>query len=242
MTGPHQPPPQDGGSFPNGRQPPFRQPLSNSQGAYPTGPWPGPDAATGGPDGRPDGHDGPPQGVRLERPDSPASPRGFATGAGPDGPVIAMPVWTRLDADEAREAMDVLLGWLHETVFTRYDDLAEAIAPCWYRHAEAVEQLTWLCGAWRQAYLSDESTVSLVAEWHMRWAPFVEHRLAKILSKCGNGHSVVTYDYKDDTAQPVDDGFASWLAHDLAARRDQPPPDAGFSGPRGDAGTPAWAR
>lgn len=151
-------------------------------------------------------------------------------GPGPGGPrrsaeegplpsiPIALPVWTRMDPAEARESWAVLRGWLAEIVFTRYDDLAEAIQPCWYRHAEAVEQLSWLCAAWRQAYLSAEASVSLAAEWHIRWAPSVRDRLKTVFKPCLRGHSTNPHDYRS-TEQRVDDGeLDAFIAADLTAR------------------------
>ena len=151
-------------------------------------------------------------------PASAAPPWGPGEPAPAPSGVMGLPVWTRMDPAEAREAWAILRGWLAEVVFTRYDELAEAIRPCWYRHAEAVEQLSWLCAAWRQAYLSEESSVSLAGEWHIRWAPSVRDRVKTILKPCSRAHSTNPHEFRASDHRPDDGYLDAFIDADLVAR------------------------
>jgi hypothetical protein len=84
--------------------------------------------------------------------------------------------WRHLPERQAaalwRELAD-WLTWLH----TRYP-LAETIPACWWRHPEIVEELTAAHAAWKAAYTSPGASPYAPGEWHDRWLPGLEHRLA----------------------------------------------------------------
>jgi hypothetical protein len=65
------------------------------------------------------------------------------------------------------------VAWLH----TRYP-LAEVLPGCWWRHPELVEELTAAHEAWRFANTSPGANPYGPAEWHDRYLPGLEHRLA----------------------------------------------------------------
>ena len=64
------------------------------------------------------------------------------------------------------------LAWLH----SRYP-LADSIPTCWWRHPEVVE-VTAAYAAWKAAYTSTGASPYGPGEWHDRWLPGLEHRLA----------------------------------------------------------------
>ena len=84
--------------------------------------------------------------------------------------------WRHLPERQAaalcRELAD-WLTWLH----SRYP-LAETIPACWWRHPEIVEELTAAHAAWKAAYTSPGASPYAPGEWHDRWLPGLEHRLA----------------------------------------------------------------
>ncbi|MGH3356647.1 MAG: hypothetical protein ACRDOJ_12175 [Nocardioidaceae bacterium] len=65
------------------------------------------------------------------------------------------------------------LTWLH----TRYP-LAESLPSCWWRHPDVVEEITAAHAAWKAAYTSTGASPYGPGEWHERWLPGLEHRLA----------------------------------------------------------------
>jgi hypothetical protein len=65
------------------------------------------------------------------------------------------------------------VAWLH----TRYP-LAELLPGCWWRHPELVEELTAAHEAWKFANTSPGANPYGPAEWHDRYLPGLEHRLA----------------------------------------------------------------
>ena len=84
--------------------------------------------------------------------------------------------WRNLPERQAaalwRELAD-WLAWLH----SRYP-LAETFPACWWRHPELVEELTAAHAAWKATYQSPGASPYAPGEWHDRWLPGLEHRLA----------------------------------------------------------------
>jgi hypothetical protein len=84
--------------------------------------------------------------------------------------------WRNLPERQAaalwRELAD-WLAWLH----SRYP-IAETVLACWWRHPELVEELTAAHAAWKAAYQSPGASPYAPGEWHDRWLPGLEHRLA----------------------------------------------------------------
>jgi hypothetical protein len=110
------------------------------------------------------GHDGQPA----------AAPDDAATGTA--GRRAAPWCWRGITADRATALWTELadwVGWLH----TRYP-LAEVLPGCWWRHPELVEELTAAHEAWKFANTSPGANPYGPAEWHDRYLPGLEHRLA----------------------------------------------------------------
>jgi hypothetical protein len=106
---------------------------------------------------------------------SPASVVDGVTASG-DGEKPGPWTWRNLPERQAaglwRELAD-WLAWLH----SRYP-IAETVPACWWRHPEIVEELTAANAAWKAAYQSPGASPYAPGEWHDRWLPGLEHRLA----------------------------------------------------------------
>jgi hypothetical protein len=103
----------------------------------------------------------------------PAAPPGDPTGTGRRA---APWCWRGITPDRATALWTELadwVGWLH----TRYP-LAELLPGCWWRHPELVEELTAAHEAWKFANTSPGANPYGPAEWHDRYLPGLEHRLA----------------------------------------------------------------
>ncbi|MEV4179607.1 hypothetical protein [Nonomuraea sp. NPDC049709] len=63
-----------------------------------------------------------------------------------------------------------------------------AIAPCWPRHWDVIEELSMLYCAWRTAYLWQERSGHHACEYLDRWPPGALDRLAVRLRPCAEAH------------------------------------------------------
>lgn len=128
----------------------------------------------------------------------------------------SLPCWVDLDAEAAGKAWQLLHDWVRDVLLVRYPRITERelLPPCWYRHPEAVEQLSWLHITWCHAYRNPDLPPTAAAEWHVRW---LEHVLSWLKSNmsCANGHEE---DGVDTAPQAVDDGFAAFVRADVADR------------------------
>lgn len=142
----------------------------------------------------------------------------------------------------APQAQVALLGELREWVdwlITRYSIGALArsgtIAPCWYHHPVAVEELTALMVAWRAAFNPQQLQPSdAPAAWHDRWLWPTLRRLEdlKVFSGCRQGqHEAAT-----SRPRPLTDAadFASYV--DTLARGDDGGGNGDKPGRKQDAG------
>jgi hypothetical protein len=105
----------------------------------------------------------------------PAAAPGDDTG-GTAGRRAAPWCWRGITPDRATALWTELadwVAWLH----TRYP-LAEVLPGCWWRHPELVEELTAAHEAWKFANTSPGANPYGPAEWHDRYLPGLEHRLA----------------------------------------------------------------
>ncbi|MEU8244062.1 hypothetical protein AB0C07_37890 [Actinoplanes missouriensis] len=79
--------------------------------------------------------------------------------------------WRHADPRTVAQLWEELISWVNWLV-PRYELTGEAapIAPCWYRHPVAVEELTALMASWQAAYQGRPETPrdDLIA-WHDRW-------------------------------------------------------------------------
>lgn len=142
-------------------------------------------------------------------------------------PVPKFPVWCWPDMNqaEAHAAWTALCGWVEQVLLGRYPIAESVLAPCWYRHPVAVEELSLLYTTWCRAYRVPNAPAERAAEWHDRWLPNVLDRLAPEgrWKLCKDGA------HRDEYAAGhhrfVDDrgALATCIAEDLGQR--QPPPD-----------------
>ncbi|MGW1765052.1 hypothetical protein ACWCQL_13375 [Streptomyces sp. NPDC002073] len=161
-----------------------------------------------------------------------------------------------MDRKEAGDAWEILVKWVRTELQNAYGwvgppaDMfaktsggygsvssggpvtAPRIPPCWYRHREAVIELSWLCQEWLKIYETSYGTPNRAGDWHDRYAPGVKRRVIAALSKCMTDSGHVDEPWVIDRNQPgapqaIDDDavlshFVSW---DLQNRRE--PPAAG---------------
>jgi hypothetical protein len=99
------------------------------------------------------------------------------------------------------------------------------LPPCWYRHPDAVVELSWLCQEWHRVYRSSKGTPAAADEWHDRWLPGTVNRLLSesTLANCARdegGH------VEPKQGQSIDDGsaLAAVVEADMAARPAAPVP------------------
>ena len=132
-------------------------------------------------------------------------------GATKDGPWT----WATLGPTRTRELFTELRDWV-DWLTVRYTLNGEhhTIAPCWYAHPVAVEELTALMVAWRAAYSQDEAAPSdALINWHDRWLWPTLHRLntqLRVWTKCTGG----THTDPPPTATPT-------TSHDFNSHLDQ---------------------
>ncbi len=100
--------------------------------------------------------------------------------------------WRTLGPAATRDLFTQLRDWV-DWLVVRYGLHGEqhAIAPCWYRHPVAVEELAALMVAWRAAYSVDAAAPSdALLAWHDRCLWPTLHRLntvLKVWAKCTGG-------------------------------------------------------
>ncbi|MGW6412180.1 hypothetical protein ACWF95_34005 [Streptomyces vinaceus] len=139
--------------------------------------------------------------------------------------------WTGMDQEQAREAWGTLVPWVHNVLAGQYGWVGLSdptsvtmtrIPPCWYRHREAVLELSWLCQEWNRIYTTSYGTPSKAGDWHDRYAPGVRRRLMLALEKCASGH-------QDDqrelyTGFDKQEQLSAWQDWDLKQREAAPAP------------------
>jgi hypothetical protein len=86
--------------------------------------------------------------------------------------------WEFLTRDEAKQLWTET-RWFVDYLIRRYPLASEvSIPPCWYRHTVAVDELSDLYAAWREAYCSGNRPSSAMTAWRDRWLWPMLHRLA----------------------------------------------------------------
>lgn len=154
---------------------------------------------------------------RRMAPSGPARTAAPQNARPPALPVLATPSWVDMSRDQARAMWNELTEWLRTLLLARYPRRAVVITSCWYRHPEAVEQLTWLHACWRATYRNPQALPRDAAEWHLRYLPAAISQLAQILAACRSGghRSAAVPDVLTDD----NTSLASFIAADLASRR-----------------------
>lgn len=160
-----------------------------------------------------------------------------------------------MDKAEAADAWDILIRWVRSElqggygwvgwpadVFAKSNPTgfgsmsngpmtAARIPPCWYRHRDAVIELSWLCQEWIKIYRTSYGTPSRAGDWHDRHASGVRRRLITALTKCIEKGAHQDDEWTTDPNHPgapraTDDDavLSSFLEWDLQHRREPPPP------------------
>jgi len=160
-----------------------------------------------------------------------------------------------MDKEEAGEAWEILIRWVRSELQGSYgwvgppaDMFAKTtggfapasnggpvtpsrIPPCWYRHREAVIELSWLCQEWIKIYRTSYGQPHRAGDWHDRYAPGVKRRVIAALTRCmgENGHQDdiwVTDPGVGGAPQAIDDDaqLSNWIGWDLQHRREPPAP------------------
>ncbi|MEU6284986.1 hypothetical protein [Streptomyces sp. NPDC047028] len=155
-----------------------------------------------------------------------------------------------MDREQAGEAWDILVKWVRHELQYGYGWVgwkagafasnnpvpgspteAERIPPCWYRHREAVRELSWLCQEWIKIYRTSYGAPNKAGDWHDRYAPGVKRRLISALGKCIQAGSHQDDPWDVDPKLPtapraIDDDavLSSFLSWDLQNRREAPAP------------------
>jgi hypothetical protein len=95
-----------------------------------------------------------------------------------------VPDWRTLTADQAGDWWEVLVHWCREVLYPTYAYIAHVWRPCWYKHPQVVEELTWLCAYWHWAYQSKGAPPSRASDWHTRAWPHVRQQLEVLFERC----------------------------------------------------------
>jgi hypothetical protein len=156
---------------------------------------------------------------------------------------LALWNWAAMDQQAAADAWKTLIWWMRHIAADTYgwvgppaDALSAGysgpgtplprIPPCWYRHPEAVWELSWLCQEWLKLYTTSYGSPSKAGDWWDRYAPGVRRRLTVLMEKCKNGHQPA-----DPAIVPApraiddDESLSHFISSDLSRRR--PPPAQG---------------
>lgn len=91
-----------------------------------------------------------------------------------------------LAADKLRRELADWVGWLRE----RYPPVGRAVPDCWAEHPVAIEELTALMAAWRNAYNGSDLPTDALIAWHDRWLWPCVDRLSAVagVDGCGRTH------------------------------------------------------
>lgn len=107
--------------------------------------------------------------------------------AGPDSQPSRW-AWQHATADQASWLWSGLVPWVRWLIDT-YPTQTRDLTPCWHQHPDAVEELTAIWAAWREAYHGADQDSSDLAHWHDRWFPDATARLTGptgILTGCAH--------------------------------------------------------
>jgi hypothetical protein len=136
-------------------------------------------------------------------------------------------VWPYLTREQAQQLWTEVTGWVEEVLMSQDLPRQVQIAPCWYRHTVAIEELTALYAAWLEAHCAgDEPTDRMAAFRRYHLWPCLEFLSAAVgWKECLSRGSHVNRASRSST----DDGLADHITADLANRDDQPPRPAWYT-------------
>lgn len=135
-------------------------------------------------------------------------------------PTFPVVCFADLDSDAASKAWRALQDWTRNILFDRYRIGEDEIKPCWYRHKEAVDELSWLHLMWCRAYRTPGAPATAAAEWHDRWLPSVLRRLRGRI-KCHGGRHQPEFESNPQPYVDDEEAFRQFVVEDLSRR---PPP------------------
>lgn len=124
--------------------------------------------------------------------------------------------WSAMDTAETTTARRELATWLRDVLTVRYPAILthSGWKPCWYRHLDVVEELSWLYAAWRAAYEDPDARPIQAGEWHDKWFPGVMDRIESAMRRCGSGTGTASGGHieRDSYASPLaDEGILAWF-------------------------------
>lgn len=125
--------------------------------------------------------------------------------------------WEFLTQDEAKQLWTET-RWFVDYLIRRYPLASEvSIPPCWYRHTVAVDELSDVYAAWREAYCSGNRPSTAMTAWRDRWLWPMLHRLASYADwrECKERRTHVEPTARQDR---TDKDFDAFVDADLAQR------------------------
>lgn len=125
--------------------------------------------------------------------------------------------WEFLTQDEATQLWQET-RWFVDYLVRRYPLVSEvSIPPCWYRHTIAVDELSDVYAAWREAFCSSDRPSTEMTAWRDRWLWPMLHRLASYAGwrECKERRLHVEPSAR---REGTDEGFAEFVETDVAMR------------------------
>lgn len=125
--------------------------------------------------------------------------------------------WRHAAGKERRwlwEQVRSYVDWINARYFS-HSNLGYQIPPCWYRHPDAVEQLTALWAAWHDAYHDHRKPSEHAASFHERMFWPVMERLKdedQWLKTCRNARG---HEEKPPVEKRTDDGFEAFVSEEV---------------------------
>jgi hypothetical protein len=136
------------------------------------------------------------------------------------GRPIRAPWWPGLSGLERQHAWKELVDWVEEVFRQRHPEEYPKLGRCWYRHPDAVDELSALRVAWHAVYKAKSPLPTAAIEWHDRWLPGAVARVSKIVNSCKSGGHQEASDRRVVDAEEL----AKFLAQDVARNPDPPAP------------------
>jgi len=92
--------------------------------------------------------------------------------------------WWEVDREQGTEMLAGLRGWIEGFLARHYPGYAARVPPCYWRHMEAVWELSTLHAEWTRIYADEENRdLSGALTWHNRYLPDTLDRVAGVI-KC----------------------------------------------------------
>jgi hypothetical protein len=134
----------------------------------------------------------------------------------------AVVCWVDLDQQAADAAWPPLRSWVDQVLTVRYPHVSytkagsRLVAPCWYRHPFAVEEISALYHSWCRAFRDPSAPVTDANDWHKRLAEACQ-RVGQQVKCPPTGHN------EDPAGAGTDDDFDAFAAADIISRSVKPP-------------------